>query len=124
MKITIEDTPEDSDEDDVDNEPLEDGYQRSMKRLLSNITEIPDDECDEAEIVMDFPEERECGIERDDRQDRYKVDTEERQDEEAETKAENDVPFMDSAFTINKTELSDETNEPESFTPEEHCHNR
>ena len=131
VKITIEDTPEDSDEDDVDDEqpnqvdkqedPLEAGYQRSMKRLLSNIAEIPDDECDEAEIVMDFPES-EGGSETDDRQGRYKVSTEERQDEEAETEAENNVPFIDAAFTLNETELSDETSEPERFTPEEHCH--
>ena len=93
-----------------------------MKRLLSNITEISDGECDEAEIVMDFPEERKSGSETDDRQDRYKVDTEDRQDEEAETKAENDVPFIDSAFTLNKTELDDETSEQEGVTPEEHCH--
>lgn len=132
VKITIEDTPEDSDEDDVDNEPpdqvdkqedpFEAGYQRSMKRLLSNIAEIPDDECDEAEIVMDFPEEREGGSETDDRQDRYKVDIEDRQDEEAETEAENNLSFIDAAFTLNETELSDETSEPERFAPEEHCH--
>ena len=139
VKITIEDTPEDSDEDDVDDndkqlvhadkpeDPLEAGYQRSMKRLLSNIAEIPDDECDdchESEIAVVFPEEKEGGTEANVRQDRYKVDTEERRDEEVETEAENTPSFIDSsAFTLNENELNDETSEPDKFKPEEHCHN-
>ena len=143
VKITIEDTPEcsDSDEDDVDDDnvkqlgqvdkpedPLEAGYQRSMKRLLSNIAEIPDDECEdcnESEIAVEFPEEKEGGTEENVRQDRYKVDTKERQDEEAETETENTPSFfIDSAFTLNENELNDETSEPEKFKPEEHGHNK
>ena len=131
VKITIDDTPVDSDEDDVDDKPIgqvdksvdpvEAGYQRSMKRLLSNITEISDDECDdcdEAEIVMNFPEEKKGATSRTDvTQDRYKVDIGEKQDEENETEAENFSSFIDSAFTLNETELNDETIQTENKTP-------
>ena len=131
VKITIDDSPVDSDEDDVDDKPIgqvdkavdpvEAGYQRSMKRLLSNITEISDDEvedCDEAEIVVNFSEEKEGATSKTDvTQDRYKVDTEEKQDEESEAEPENNSSTIDSAFTLNETELNDETIQTEKETP-------
>ena len=131
VKITIDDSPVDSDEDDVDDKPIgqvdkavdpvEAGYQRSMKRLLSNITEISDDEyddCDEAEIVVNFSEEKEgATFKTDVIQDRYKVDIEEKQDEESEAEPENNSSIIDSAFTLNETELNDETIQTEKETP-------
>ena len=129
VKITIEETPEDSDEDDFNDkpldqvvtkskDPLEAGYQRSMKRLLSNITEIPDDECDEDEITMEFPKDKDGETsEIEDKQERYKVYTDEQQDVEEETEAGNSMSFIDSAFTLNEIELNDDNSEPEKMTP-------
>ena len=153
VKITIENTPEDSEEDDVDDAPSqqvhqqaddassqnhrvdpleggdhqedtpEAGHGRSIKRWLSNITEIPDDECDDADISLNFHEDG-AALETDgrDRGEKYRVlDEHQEEHQEEEEGSDNKMAFIDTAFALNESELTDHNCETEIVTPKELC---
>ena len=146
VKITIENTPDDSEEDDLDDAPSQQGHQqaddassqnhrvdqeeipeaghgRSIKRWLSNITEIPDDECDDADISLNFHEDG-AALETDgrDRGEKYRVlDEPAEEHQEEEEGSDNKMAYIDTAFALNESELTDQNCETEIFTPKELC---